>query len=89
MITVEKSIPVWKSFMYQEIWRVTQFKDGCVYKTERTGYVVKADSDLGREIDSSIHFKLVNFSTDKIANAENEKLLFVEVTLATLDELMQ
>lgn len=88
MITVEKSIPAWKSFMYQEVWKVTQFKDGCVYKTERTGYVVKADSDLGREIDSSIHFKLVNFSTKKISNAINGKLLFDEVTQATLEELM-
>jgi hypothetical protein len=32
------TIPVWKSYEYVEAFLITQYKDGCVFKTKPIGY---------------------------------------------------
>lgn len=31
------TIPSWKSYLYREVWLITEYRDGCVYKTKSTG----------------------------------------------------
>jgi hypothetical protein len=60
-ITIES----YNSFNFHEIWLVTEFRDGCVYKTVPVGFVPHRDLDLWLKadgpdtyIESSISTKL-------------------------------
>jgi len=33
-----KTIPAWKSFQYNEIREITEYRDGCVFKTKFKGF---------------------------------------------------
>jgi tRNA pseudouridine-54 N-methylase len=60
-------IPAWQSFMYSEVWKVLQRKDGCIYKTEKTGlYVHNDDANKLSEdyITSSVSTKLTEKGGD-------------------------
>lgn len=40
------TIPTWKSFAYNEVWEITEYRNGCIYKTKPTGKFVKSDEDV-------------------------------------------
>lgn len=48
------TIPSWKSFMYSEVWAITEYKDNCVYKTRNTGKCIedKNKAALGNDYQS-------------------------------------
>ena len=33
----------YESFRYRELWRITQWKDGCIYKTKSVGFIKATD----------------------------------------------
>jgi len=37
-----KTIPTYKSYKYSEVWEITEWKDGCIYKTRNTRYCIEA-----------------------------------------------
>jgi len=41
-----KSVPAWLSFQYKEVFRITKWKDGCIYRTEPTGLYVKSPAQV-------------------------------------------
>lgn len=34
------TIAPWEFFKFQELWKITQMKDGCIYKTKNTGLFI-------------------------------------------------
>ena len=34
-------IPAYKSCDYLELWKITEWKDGCIFKVENTGFHLK------------------------------------------------
>lgn len=36
-------IRAWESFKFSELWKITEYRDGCIFKMKNTGYVVSND----------------------------------------------
>ena len=39
-------IPTYDAYKWYELWKVVEIKDGCVYKTENTGYHIQSDAPV-------------------------------------------
>ena len=38
-------MPAWKSFLYSEIWKITEYRNGAIFKTKKTPYHI-TNSDI-------------------------------------------
>lgn len=36
------TIPAWAAFEYAEVWKITEYRDGAIYKTKNTGKHIPA-----------------------------------------------
>lgn len=55
------TIPAWKTYLYREVWIVTEYRDNCVFKTKTTGkYILSVqEQDLPKDhIVSSVSTKV-------------------------------
>lgn len=48
------TFPNWRCFEYNEVFRITEFKDGCVYKTQRVGFCHQSRPKKDGEVYSSL-----------------------------------
>ena len=53
-------IPSWKADRWSELWKITEWKDGSIYKTEDTGYHIHNDDPLPKD------HQRVSFSTSQM-----------------------
>lgn len=55
------TLPAWKSFLYREVHKILEYREGCIYKTESTGkYIlaIQAPSLPREHITSSVSTKV-------------------------------
>jgi hypothetical protein len=67
----------YESFRYQQLWKITEWKSGCIYKTQHVGYI-KAD-----------HEKMLNhenYTTSSISTHLTKQVQF-SIPVLTLDEI--
>lgn len=62
------TIPSYKSYQYKEVWKITEWKDGYIYKTEKTGKYIKTKRYLNPH-----KYILASLSTD-LTNQETIEL---------------
>lgn len=43
---IEKTIEAWQAYEYLELWKVTAYKNGAVYRTERTMLHIRDGAQL-------------------------------------------
>lgn len=56
---MKKIIPVWQSFEYVEVFLITQYKDGCVFKTRPLGFAHRSRPKKENEEYASIPISLI------------------------------
>lgn len=69
-------VPAWKSFLYQEVRRITEYRDGAVFRTEPTGLAVETKD--GRPSWLPSDYILTTFSTSVICEGKDLELKVAE-----------
>lgn len=52
-------IPVWQAYLYVEVFRVTELKDGFIFKTKRVGYAHRDRPKAEDEVYSAIPMSII------------------------------
>jgi hypothetical protein len=71
------TIKSYKSFMYCEVYKVTEWKDGAIYKTEHLGFIESKDAN-----------KLPYWCITSSISTKLTKLPEFELCILTLDEIL-
>lgn len=56
---MKTKINAWDTYMYVEVYKITQYKDGCVYKTKPIGFAHRDRPKQKDETYASLSMKLI------------------------------